>query len=76
MLQEIAGGAVMPNLISIDLGNLSLYLPPLVRRIDIVEHIDCLHAETQRLTRFCERKLAALEEMNKSLLHQAFNGEL
>jgi type I restriction enzyme S subunit len=33
-------------------------------------------AETQRLTRLYERKLAALEELKKSLLHQAFNGEL
>jgi type I restriction enzyme S subunit len=30
----------------------------------------------QRLTRLYERKLAALEELKKSLLHQAFNGEL
>lgn len=34
-----------------------------------------LAAETQHLTRPYERKLAALEELKKSLLHQAFNGE-
>jgi hypothetical protein len=28
------------------------------------------------LTHLYERKLAALEELKKSLLHQAFNGEL
>jgi len=66
MLQEIAGGAVMPNLSNIDLGNLSIYLPPLNRHIDIVEHIDCLHAETQHLTQLYERKLAALEELAAS----------
>ncbi len=76
MLQEIAGGAVMPNLSNTDLGSLSIYLPPLDKQIDIVEHVDCLHAETQHLTRLYERKLAALEELKKSLLHQAFNGEL
>jgi type I restriction enzyme, S subunit len=76
MLQEIAGGAVMPNLSNTDLGSLSIYLPPLDKQIVIVEHVDCLHAETQRLTRLYERKLAALEELKKSLLHQAFNGEL
>ena len=32
--------------------------------------------ETQRLTRLAERKLAALEALKKSLLHQAFTGEL
>ena len=76
MLQEIAGGAVMPNLSNTDLGSLSIYLPPLDKQIDIVEHVDCLHAETQHLTRLYERKLTALEELKKTLLHQAFNGEL
>ena len=51
MLEEIAGGAVMPNLSNTDLGNLSFYLPPLDRQIEIVEQVDCLHAETLRLTR-------------------------
>jgi hypothetical protein len=32
--------------------------------------------ETQRLARLCERKLASLEALKKSLLHQAFSGEL
>jgi hypothetical protein len=32
--------------------------------------------EPQPLTRLYERILAALEELKKSLLHQAFNGEL
>jgi type I restriction enzyme S subunit len=41
-----------------------------------VEKLDALTEETQRLTRIYERKLTALEELKKSLLHQAFNGEL
>ena len=32
--------------------------------------------ETQRLARFYEQKLAALEALKKSLLHHAFTGEL
>ena len=32
--------------------------------------------ETQRLARLYERKLAALEALKKSLLHQAFSGGL
>ena len=31
---------------------------------------------TQRLARLYERKLAALDTLKKSLLHQAFTGEL
>lgn len=38
--------------------------------------IDHNAAETQRLTRLYEQKLAALEALKKSLLHQAFAGEL
>jgi hypothetical protein len=33
-------------------------------------------AQLQRLARLYERKLAALEALQKSLLHQAFNGQL
>ena len=33
-------------------------------------------AETQSLARLYERKQAALEALKKSLLHQAFTGEL
>jgi type I restriction enzyme, S subunit len=33
-------------------------------------------AEPQRLARIYERKIAALEALKKSLLHQAFIGEL
>ena len=75
-LEKIAGGAVMPNLSNTDLGNLTFDLPPLDRQKAIVEEIDSLHEETQRLARLYERKLAALEALKKSLLHQAFTGAL
>jgi type I restriction enzyme S subunit len=42
----------------------------------IVATLQEVSTETQRLTSLYERKLAALEELKKSLLHQAFNGEL
>ncbi len=32
--------------------------------------------ETQRLLSHCEHKLATLDELKKSLLHQAFSGQL
>ncbi len=35
-----------------------------------------LREETQRLESLCQQKLAALDELKKSLLHRAFNGEL
>jgi type I restriction enzyme, S subunit len=38
--------------------------------------LDALEEETQRLESIYQRKLAALDELKKSLLHQAFSGEL
>ncbi|MBB5040464.1 restriction endonuclease subunit S [Prosthecobacter dejongeii] len=75
-LETLAGGAVMPNLSNTALSGLSMFLPPLRKQKEIVDGIDVLHEETQRLARLYERKLAALEALKKSLLHQAFAGEL
>jgi type I restriction enzyme S subunit len=41
-----------------------------------VEEINRTHLETQRLESIYQRKLAALDALKKSLLHQAFTGEL
>ena len=43
---------------------------------EIVSKLDSLREQTQRLARLYERKHAALEALKKSLLHQAFTGEL
>ena len=51
-------------------------IPPLKAQAAIVSVLDDLREETQRLARLYERKLAALEELKKSLLHQAFSGDL
>ncbi|SBO43406.1 Restriction modification system DNA specificity domain-containing protein (fragment) [Cyanobium sp. NIES-981] len=59
-----------------ELAKVIIPFPPLEQQQSIVSAIDTLAEETQRLTRLYERKLAALEELKKSLLHQAFNGEL
>ena len=53
-----------------------LPLPSVDEQERIVDALETLSKETQRLTHLYERKLAALEELKKSLLHQAFNGEL
>jgi len=45
-------------------------------QVGIAKKLDALEAETQRLDRLYERKSAALEALKKSLLHQAFSGEL
>jgi type I restriction enzyme, S subunit len=39
-------------------------------------HLDVLEAESQRLESLYEQKIEALDELKKSLLHQAFTGQL
>ena len=58
------------------LARFSIPLPPLPELRRAVARFDMLADETQRLARLYERKLAALEALKKSLLHQAFAGEL
>lgn len=53
-----------------------LHVPPITDQITIVAMVENLREETQRLTALYEQKLAALEALKKSLLHQAFAGEL
>ena len=50
--------------------------PPVAEQKQIVAKLDALSEETQHLARLYERKHAALEALKKSLLHQAFTGEL
>jgi type I restriction enzyme, S subunit len=55
---------------------LPVMLPPIKTQSAIVEAANDLREETQYLTRIYQQKLAALEALKKSLLHQAFTGEL
>jgi len=51
-------------------------VPPLPELRRAVAKFDALSEETQRLATIYERKLAALDDLKKSLLHQAFSGQL
>jgi type I restriction enzyme S subunit len=48
--------------------------PPTSRQKAIVEKLDELSSETQRLESIYQQKLAVLDELKKSLLNQAFSG--
>ncbi len=75
-LEALSGGAVMPNLSNTALGDLLMFLPSPWEQEKIVGEIDTLHEQTQHLTHLYTQKLAALDSLKKSLLHQAFTGEL
>jgi type I restriction enzyme S subunit len=70
-------GAAQPFIAKGDILKFQIVVPEdSEAQLRIVDSLDELEEETQRLERLYERKLAALEELKKSLLHQAFSGEL
>jgi type I restriction enzyme S subunit len=59
-----------------DLKSLAIPVPSIKTQKIIASKLEVLQKETQQRESICIRKLAALEDLKKSLLHQAFNGEL
>jgi len=51
-------------------------IPPLSEQRRIVANVGDASEETQRLASIYQKKLTALDELKKSLLHQAFSGNL
>ena len=68
--------SLIPSMSIEHLRELRIPLPPLREQQHIVKLINSLSKETQRLARLYERKLEALESLKKSILHEAFSGEL
>jgi type I restriction enzyme S subunit len=76
-MRKLGTGSSIPQINNYDVEPLAISFPEsLATQEELIRAFDDLRAETQRLTRLYEYKLAALEELKKSLLHQAFNGEL
>jgi type I restriction enzyme, S subunit len=75
-LEGVSERATMPSIGNDDLANLVIRLPPVPRQRHTLELLNSFAAATQRLASLYERKLAALEALKKSLLHQAFTGQL
>jgi type I restriction enzyme S subunit len=75
-LAKHAKGAIMAGLNMGLIQELPVMLPPIEVQSAIVNAADNLREETQRLESLYQRKLAALDELKKSLLHRAFSGEL
>jgi len=71
-----AKGAIMAGLNMGIISELPIILPPLKQQQVVADKIDSLRAETQRLESIYQQKLAALEALKKSLLDQAFTGQL
>jgi type I restriction enzyme S subunit len=68
--------ARMPKVNREHLFEFKFWLPDLKRQEQLASSLDKLHEETQHLAQLYEHKLAALEALKTSLLHQAFHGGL
>ena len=68
--------AGMPKVNREHLFEFTARIPPIERQVELADKFDSLHDETQHLTTLYARKLAALDALKKSLLHQAFSGNL
>jgi type I restriction enzyme S subunit len=76
-LKEYSGGAAIQNVASVRiLKEIRIPLPSMAEQGRVVQSIESISAETQRLASIYQQKLAALDELKKSLLHQAFTGQL
>ena len=70
-------GAAQPQLPIKTLVNFSIPVPvTLAAQAELIKAIHAIEPETQRLESLYRQKLAALDALKKSLLHQAFSGAL
>ncbi len=76
MIDRFKGGAAQPNLGATDLKKFELPLPPLPVQLEAASRLNELQLQTRSLEGIYSAKLAALEELKMSLLHQAFTGAL
>ena len=76
-LKEYSGGAAIQNVASVKiLKEIKVPLPSISDQKRVVEELGHFREETQRLAHLYKRKLVAQEALKKSLLHQAFTGQL
>ena len=76
-LRGINNGSSIPQINNYSIEPLLIAFPESVPEQQvIVERLAALSEETQRLESIYQQKLAAMDELKKSLLHQAFSGEL
>ena len=68
--------AGMPKVNREHLFEFTLWLPSITKQDQLSQELDALSVESQRLESIYHKKLAALEELKKSLLHEAFSGRL
>ena len=75
-LQAMGKGSAQDNINMGTFESQRFPFPPVAEQREIVKTLNFLREETQNLESIYQRKLAALDELKQSLLHQAFSGAL
>jgi type I restriction enzyme S subunit len=75
-IQALGQGSAQANINMGTFENERFPFPSVAEQQRIVAKLDDLSEETQRLESIYQKKLTALDELKKSLLHRAFNGDL
>ena len=73
---SLASGSVVKNINGDLVKKVVLPIPPLPEQKQLVKKLDALQAETKRLEKIYQQKIADVEELKKSILQKAFEGEL
>ena len=75
-LLKVAARSAQNGFSKEDICGFPVPVPPLQEQKRVIEQLGPLSEETQRLARLYEQKLEALESLKKSILHEAFSGNL
>lgn len=76
VLYPTANGTRQANLSTVSMKTLPVPVCNMPEQLNVVSKLNALAYETQRLESIYQQKLAALDELKQSLLHQAFSGAL
>lgn len=75
-IDRYRNGAAQPNLSARSLSQFRVPVASLHEQAQLMEVLGRLRGESLRLASLYQQKLTALDELKKSLLHQAFTGQL
>lgn len=75
-IEKCRGGVAQQNLSLAQVSNFRIPLPPISEQKQIVAKLDAFSTQTMKFEAIYLQKITDLEELKKSILHKAFNGEL
>jgi type I restriction enzyme S subunit len=75
-LDDYVSGMAQPKLNQKSLNSICVPFPPLREQIRVVESLELLSSEIQRLEAIYQQKLESLAELKRAILQKAFAGEM